>query len=142
MIRRFSFLTIVVILLATGASAATFVVPSDTHMVGLSKTIVSGTVQTSWTEQSEEGAIETITKVTVEDVLKGSLDKSEIQIYALGGTVGERTMHVPGMPRFRDGQKVILFLNETKPDRWVVVNLVLGKFVVAKDQKGRKVAER
>lgn len=142
MIRRASLLTAVALLFAAAASATTFVVPSDRYMVAGSKAIVVAKVVTSATQLTDTGSIETVTTIEIEEVLKGKLDDSTLKVHAPGGTYGDRTLVTFGTPRFRDGEKVILFLVQPKADRWVVLNLLLGKFTRATDREGRKVAMR
>lgn len=142
MIRRASLLTAVALLFAAAASATTFVVPSDRYMVAGSKAIVVAKVVTSATELTDTGSIETVTTIEIEEVLKGKLDDSTLKVHAPGGSYGDRTLVTFGTPRFRDGEKVLLFLVQPKADRWVVLNLLLGKFTRATDREGRKVAMR
>lgn len=141
MIRRISLFAIVC-LLATSAFATTFVVPSDKHLVNRAGAIVVGKAVTSYTQLSERGAIETVTTIDVEEVLKGRLTQKSIKVHAPGGKYGDVFEVVPASPRFRDAERVILLVRQTKSGRWVVSELALGKFTLAKDRTGRAVALR
>jgi len=70
---------------------------------------------------------------------KGASDEGTITIRQLGGTVDNLISIVPGMPSFRDGEEVVLFL--TPKDRagypWVV-GLQQGKYTVTTEANGMK----
>src|SRR5688500_8456236 len=123
------------------ATATTFVVPTDRHLVVGTHSIVAGHVVTSSTQLSDHGAIATVTTIEVEDVLKGTFKEKTLKVYEPGGKYGDLVEVIAGVPRFRDGERVILFLNAID-DRLVVHNLALGKFSLAKDGRGRTVALR
>lgn len=65
-----------------------------------------------------------------------------LKVHEPGGKYGDLVQVVAGVPRFRDGERVILFVNRTKSDRLAVHNLALGKFSIAKDSHGQTVALR
>lgn len=141
MIRRVPLLT-VACLLATSVFATTFVVPSDGNLVNRAGTIIVGKAVTSYTQRSERGAIETVTTIDVEEVLKGRLAEKSIKVHEPGGKYGDVIEVVVASPRFRDGERVLLLVNQVKPGRWVVSELALGKFTLARDRTGRAVALR
>ena len=119
--------------------AASFFVPPDQKMVANAHAIVIASALTSHTEL-RDGRIETVTTMSLEDVLKGSLPDS-FDVYEPGGTFEDRSTVIPGVPRFEDGQTYLLFLVNTDR-RWHVLDLVLGKFRFETDVLGRKVLVR
>ena len=63
----------------------------------------------------------------------------EVEIVVPGGTVGELTQIVQGMPAFEEGEKVVVFLEKPAPQPgFRVVGLAQGKFRVAEvPEQGR-----
>jgi hypothetical protein len=76
------------------------------------------------------------------EVLKGRLDDDLFELFLPGGTVGETTWSIPGMPRFRAGGRVVLFLSSLGDRRYALTELALSKFDVLVDASGRRFAAR
>jgi hypothetical protein len=131
-----------VIALAESLIAASFIVPSDRRMVQTASAIVVGSALSSHTQLNTNGGIETVTTVSVEDVLKGSIDSGTFDLYEPGGGYEDRWMVIPGVPRFNDGGRYILYLMQSDDGRWHVLDLVLGKFTFATDTLGHDVVIR
>jgi hypothetical protein len=110
MIRRIGVFATALTFVALTSEATTFVVPSDRTMVSSTPSIVIGTTVTSYTQLNDRGGIETITSVEVESVLKGSVEDKTITVREPGGRYGNRFQVIAAVPRFRDGERVILFL--------------------------------
>src|SRR5205085_4239654 len=64
-----------------------------------------------------------------------------IDVREPGGAVDDRTMFLPGVPRFEEGERYLLFLTDAD-GVWRVRDLVLGKFSFRTDRVGRKVLVR
>jgi len=98
---------------STVRSFATVVEPvALPELVKRSATIVHGTVLETRT-QSEAGGAQIYTYITVSgrEFLKGGPPQgSSITFRQIGGQVGDQVVYVPGTPRFRDKQEVLLFL--------------------------------
>jgi hypothetical protein len=75
------------------------------------------------------------------EVLKGRLDDDLFELFLPGGTVGETSWVVPGMPRFEPGSRVLLFLAPAGRG-YVLTELALSKFEVLVDESGRRFAVR
>jgi hypothetical protein len=142
MIRRIGVTAIAFALVVASAEATTFVVLSDRVMIATTPSIVVGTAVISYTQLNDRGGIETITSLAVESVLKGSIAADTITIREPGGRYGDRFQEIAAVPRFRDGERVLLFLRELPGNQYVVHNLALGKFSLARDDAGRNVAIR
>ncbi len=141
MIRRT--LILISILTATEAGlAAIFVVPSDYEFVKQAPAIVIGSALSSHTQLNEHRGIETVTTFSIEETLKGSVDSDTIKIYEIGGVYGNRAAMFPGVPRFTDGERALLFLMKDDSGRWHVFNIALGKFRFATDTLGHEVLIR
>jgi hypothetical protein len=57
----------------------------------------------------DAGEIWTLTTFTVQEAWRGS-SSAQITVRLLGGRVGNLTSSVSGIPRFRSGEEVVLFL--------------------------------
>jgi hypothetical protein len=88
-------------------------------------------VKAAWNDAHDH--IFTTIDVTVVDSWKGTAaPASHIQIVQPGGTVGELTMQVAGMPRFSSGERALLFLHGPT-DRAVVVGMTQGKRPITRE---------
>jgi hypothetical protein len=134
-------LAILLSIAAAAASAATFVVPPDRDLVDRSDLVVVVTVIESYGQQSPLGGIETVTPMVVEEVLKGNAPQ-RLDVFEPGGEFEGVSTLIPGSPRFAPGQKALLLLRETGPNRYSVAELVLGKFSFARDVRGRELLVR
>jgi hypothetical protein len=131
------------ILLASTAHAATFIVPSDRALVMASKAIIVATAGTSHGRWAPGGWIETVTDLRVEEAIKGPIPAGEtIRVTELGGMVGDVGYVVAGSPRYAEGQRVLLFLETNDRGEWVSKNMAVGKFDHAEDVKGRRLLLR
>ena len=123
-------------------SGATFIVPPDREMVRQATAIVVASPIASHTQLRHETMVETVTTMSIEEVLKGAINDATIEIHEPGGTFGKRTTSIPGIPRFADGERYVLFLMKTDEGIWRVLNLVLGKFRFDTDVLGHDVVMR
>jgi len=134
---QFSLLFLFTLFLVTVAQAATFVVPPDRELVQRADAIVIGTAVMSYGQFTKDGGIETVTKISVEDVIKGAVPSESINVVEPGGAVGNIASVIAGSPRFEEGRRFLLFLKKTGADRWSVTDLVLGKFSFTTDTSGQ-----
>src|SRR5258708_1117308 len=115
-------------LLAAPVFAASFVVPPDRELIRRADAIVIATPLASYTQINDEGGIETVTPIRVEEVLKGEGVGESPTIVEPGGEYHGRAMVIPGIPRFAESERSLLFLTRTGRERWAVTEIVLGKF--------------
>src|SRR4051794_416618 len=120
-------LTFVLAVMAVSASGATFVVRSDRDLVDRADAVVIASALTSYTRLTSAGGVETVTPMSIEETIKGTLP-STADVVEPGGAYKRQVMIVPGSPQFAEGQRMLLFLMSTGPDRWSVLDLVVGKF--------------
>ena len=141
--RRFShFLTVFFVFAASrAASASTFVVPSDRELIRRADAIVIGSALSSYAQLTADNGIETATTFSIEETIKGDA-AATINIVEPGGQFGRRATVLAGVPRFEEGKRLLLFLARTGPDRWSVMQLVLGKFSFESDIAGRHLLVR
>ena len=82
---------------------------------------------------AEHDRIVTTIDVTVVDCWKGAATPgSHVQIVQAGGTVGELTMRIEGMPHFQRGERALLFLRG-KAEHASVVGMAQGKRPVTRE---------
>ena len=60
-----------------------------------------------------------------------------ITLEELGGTVGDRRLEVPDVPRFTVGEAVLLCVHRTELGRWETYGATQGKFAVTRDRQGQ-----
>ena len=87
---------------------------------------------TSW----DAGEIWTFTSFAVEETWKGARSANAdpyFSVRLLGGTAGNLTSNVSGIPRFVPGEEVVLFLEPTSRGDFSIVSWVQGTFRVRRD---------
>ena len=80
----------------------------------------------------DAGEIWTFTSFEVKEVWSGSAP-ARITVRLLGGRVGDFTSSVSGVPRFRPGENVVLFLEATPRGDFSVVSWQQGTFRIRRD---------
>jgi len=117
-----------VVLTAISAFGASFVVPPDADMIRRADAIVVGSALFSYARPTAAGGIETVTPLSIETVIKGSVPEQTIDVVEPGGVLDKRAMLIAGVPRFAEGARVMLFLSKTVEERWSVTEIALCKF--------------
>ena len=88
---------------------------SDDELVGFSELIVAGrVVSTATAYDPDVPYLYTYVTIDVDEVLKGYLDRSQVVLKQLGGTMNGITNYVAGQSTFEVGEDVLLFL-EVRP---------------------------
>lgn len=124
---------------AATASATTVVRLSLKDLAKKSDAIVLARVddQVSRYEQNKE--IYTYYTLHVLEPVKGAKGEQTITIRQLGGIVDNIASVVPGMPRFKNGEEVVVFLTQKDATGYPwVMGLEQGKYTVIQDEKGQK----
>ena len=124
------------------ATAASFVVPPDEVLVEWSEAVVWGTVQSTYSERNDRGAIQTVSIVTVDEVLKGVVASKSVRIVEPGGVLDGMAMTLTGTPQYEPGARVLVLLRKDRKAEWTTTDLVLGKFELATTARGEKVLIR
>jgi hypothetical protein len=85
----------------------------------------------------DSGEIWTFTSFVVEDSWKGAPSGAaqQLTVRLLGGSVGNLSSTVSGVPRFRPGEEVILFLQVTARGDYSIVSWVQGTFRIHRDAR-------
>src|SRR6478672_7842127 len=89
--------------IAAQSFAITYIVPPDRFEIERATAIVVGRVLGTHVESSRFG-IETVTSIALEEAIKGK-PASVVDIRTPGGTIGDETRLVPGVPIFADGER-------------------------------------
>jgi hypothetical protein len=132
----------VLILAAVHASSATMVAATTLERMSVAKMTQSAQLvvraqclanSSGW----DGGEIWTFTSFEVEDAWKGAPSGAAQQVIVrlLGGSVGNLSSSVSGVPRFRPGEEVILFLQPTARGDFSIVSWVQGTFRIHRDTR-------
>jgi hypothetical protein len=126
------------LLLAAASSATTLLRLTVEKMSVQAEMIVVGDVTEVKSQWNTAGTmIYTFVAVDVTQCIAGACGET-VKIKQRGGSVGQWSMPIPGMPRFVVGQKVLLFLEkdpEGVPGYAYVLGMCQGMFLIAKDAK-------
>ena len=133
-------LAFVILAVAAPSFAITYIVPPDRFEIERATAIVVGRVAGSRVEVSRFG-IETVTTIALEETIKGKADRV-VDVHTPGGTIGDDTRIVPGVPVFADGERVLLLLFQRRDGAYVISDLGLGTFRFMRDSIGRELAVR
>lgn len=136
-----SLLAIASVFLITTLSQATTVERLNLDgLVKKSHKIVVGKVRSSRTYWSDNGRlILTNYTIDVEETIKGEASRT-VELTTIGGTVGNLTLHVAGMPTFSKDESAVVFL-ESSGSYSTVVGLEQGKFTIANGEVSNKVSD-
>src|SRR5205807_7110972 len=130
-------------ILAIGCSAlaTTVIPPSFDELVSRGEVIFQGTVtdvRSQWVGEGGQRHINSYVTFKVEDAIKGK-PGAQITLQMLGGTVGSETMEVTDAPKFKVGDRDILFVENNGTQFVPLVGIMHGRFHVQKDENGRDV---
>jgi hypothetical protein len=130
---------------ALTAKATTVIPPTFEEMTDRAEVIFVGKVVSSrseWRQVGTQRAIFTLVQFEKSETLKGE-GKPTIALQFLGGTVGDATLQVDGVPKFKVGDRELLFVAKNGAQVSPIIGMFHGKFGVRKDQKsGRDVLVR
>lgn len=119
------------------ASATTLERMSLARMAQTAQAIVRARCTGNFTAW-DAGEIWTFTAFAVEDAWKGEAalgSEPQLTVRLLGGSVGNLTSTVSGVPRFRAGEEVVLFLEPTVRGDFSVVSWVQGTFRIRREAR-------
>jgi hypothetical protein len=128
-------------ILAIGCSAlaTTVIPPSFDELVSRAEVIFQGTVtdvRSQWVGEGGQRHINSYVTFKVEDAIKGK-PGGQITLQMLGGTVGSETMEVTDAPKFKVGDRDILFVENNGTQFVPLVGIMHGRFHVKKDTTGQ-----
>jgi hypothetical protein len=133
---RISLLTLVVCLaLPRPAAPTTVIPPTFDELVARAESVFVARVvamRSSWIDSRSGRAIVTDVTFAIERTLKGPT-YAERSLEFLGGTVGEDTLRVAGMPEFHVGDRDVLFVADSGRPASPLVGFMYGRFRVQRD---------
>jgi hypothetical protein len=135
---RFLLLLLCAALAASSAQATTVIAPTFDQLVGDAELIFEGTVteaRSEWISQGAEREMVTYVTFSIQDAIKGS-PGSSYTIRMLGGTIDGETREVADAPRFKAGDRDILFVEHNGAQFIPLVGIMHGRFHVQTDAKG------
>jgi hypothetical protein len=134
--------TLSFIALCLVSNATTVIPPTFEQLTDRAELIFIGKVVSSrseWRNAGGKRAIFTLVEFEKQEVLKGEMGVS-ITLQFLGGKVGDATMEIDGVPKFRPGDRDFLFIKGNGVQVSPVVGLFHGKFGLRKDENsGRNI---
>lgn len=141
--KRTSYLLLVAALIACLQTlrATTVIPPSFDQLVGQAEVIFQGNVsdvRSAWLGEGADRHIESYITFTVEDALKGDPGQS-YTMRMFGGTVGDQSMGISDAPKFKVGDRDILFVENNGSQVVPLVGIMFGRFHVESDQSGQDV---
>jgi hypothetical protein len=127
-------------LAVTGLRATTVIPPTFDQLVSEAEFIFQGTVtetRPQWAGEGAERHIVTYVTFKIEDPIKGALgDTYTIRMF--GGTVDGRTMEATDTPRFKVGDRDILFVEHNGTQFVPLVGIMHGRFRVQDQGNGQE----
>jgi hypothetical protein len=120
--------------MAAGSAQATTVIPlTFDELVSRAELIFQGTVvsvRSEWAgDTGRQKRIVSYVTLSSEDVIKGETGPN-YTLRMLGGTIGERTVKVSDAPEFKQGDRVILFVEKNGTQFIPLVGIMHGCFRV------------
>lgn len=134
---RILFLALSASLAFATARGTTVIPPSFDELVAQAEVIFEGTVtdvQSQWTGEGGQRHIVTYVTFKVEDPIKGEVGTT-YTMNMLGGTVDGTTMEVTDSPKFKVGEREILFLEHNGTQFIPLVGIMHGRFHVTQDSE-------
>lgn len=109
--------------------AAVAVVRSDETMIRLAPAVVTGTVVETYPRLNDRGDIETVTRILVDETIKGSVPPGGIlDVVQFGGALNNRFQAQSGAPKYEAGARYLVILDRDGRGDWTTFDLALGQF--------------
>jgi hypothetical protein len=132
----------VLLVVASGARATTFVAMSDHVLARSADAIVTGHISHIETVGTRDGGISTLVTVDVTHTFKGA-SHDTIVLKQPGGQLGTRRLWIAGSPRFEVGQDQLLFLTAHHDGSARVTAFGMGQYQLVTDPRtGVEFADR
>lgn len=131
MTRRSVFILLLASFFSVPATATTVIKLSLEKMALSSDVIAHGSVTRVEVVavNGNQRHLRTDVTIQVRDMIKGDRGTKELTLKLIGGTRGKWAMRIPGMPSFKQGEEVVLFLEKTSVS-YALTGLAQGKFSV------------
>jgi hypothetical protein len=125
--------------LASGSLATSVIAPRFEMLVDSADLIFTGQAlsqRSEWRNKDGQKSIFTFVTFGVQQVHKGRAS-STVTLQFMGGTIGDVTLNVAEMPKFKPGERVVLFVAENGAAVSPLIGFYHGKFSLRKDSSGR-----
>ena len=136
--RRISLFALAALLgLSRTAAPTSVVAPTFDELVARAESVFLGRVvalRSTWVDSRAGRAIVTDVTFAIERTVKGTV-YAERSLEFLGGTIGDDTLRVSGMPEFHVGDRDVLFVSETGRPVSPLVGFMYGRFRVVRDAR-------
>lgn len=135
---RSSIFALAALFVLAATRATTVIPPTFDDLVTNADAIFEGTVtglRSEWTGEGSNRHIVTYVTFKVEDAIKGATN-ADFTIRMFGGTVDGHTMEVADAPRFKVGDRDILFVEHNGTQFIPLVGIMHGRFHVQADDTG------
>jgi len=119
--------------------ATTVIAPRFETLVDRAELIFTGQVigqRSEWKNNNGQRSIITLVTFAVQQIHKGHAE-STVTLQLLGGTIGDVTLEVADIPKFKTGERVVLFIEGNGLAASPVIGFFHGKFSVRPDASGR-----
>ena len=123
--------------LAVPAGLATTLARMDLDELTRTAAVVARARCLATSSRWEDGHLWTLTTFEVTEVWKSETPRT-IVVRLVGGQDGHRTVQVDGVPRFRAGEEVVLFLESSGKGELTVTGWAQGTFRIARDPRTRE----
>ena len=139
-LRRSFFLLACLVFALPAVRATTVVPPTFDQLVNQAELIFQGTVtdlRPQWMGEGAERHIVTFVTFQIDDPIKGALNQS-YTIRMFGGTLDGQTMEATDTPRFKMGDRDILFVEHNGTQFIPLVGIMHGRFRIQSETGGRE----
>lgn len=139
--RHFSYVLLFFILSSLGMlrCLATIAIPTDLRsMVRKADLVFTGKVtgqRAEWANRNGQRSIVTFVSLDVLEVHKGAAGKN-VNLRCPGGTIGETTLELVGMPSFTKDERCVLFVRTNANAVCPIVGIYHGKLLIEKASDG------
>jgi len=131
------FAALALVLVPRAAAPTSVVAPTFDELVARAESVVVARVvatRSTWVDSRAGRAIVTDVTFSIERTLKGPA-YAERSLEFLGGTVGDDTLHVTGMPAFHIGDRDVLFIKDSGRPVSPIVGFMYGRFPIVRDAR-------
>src|SRR6266404_4158932 len=137
-----SFLLLTALMGASALHGTTVISPTFEELVNRAQVIFQGVVtdvRSQWVGEGAQRSIVSYVTFKVEDAMKGN-PGSTYTMRMLGGTVGDQTMEVTDSPKFKVGNRDVLFVENNGSQFVPLVGIMHGRFRLEREHAtGREV---
>src|SRR5712691_12651887 len=122
---------------AVPLQSAVVMVRSDEAMIRMAPAVVTGTAVEVYPRHDDRGDIETVTRILVDETIKGNVTVGEIlDLVQFGGSLDGRFQAQSGAPKYEAGARYLVVLDRNGRGNWTTFDLALGQFrFVVRDGK-------